>query len=127
MEKTFVYVIAQDHNPENFEEEKLFKIGIAVDVAARLAQLQTGNPHVLDIAFSVQFPTREIARLVERQAHHYLTEHHASGEWFRCTYTKAAYAMPCAIEPHKDRLGLKSRLDVLKYLKYPVGASVGAH
>lgn len=57
----------------------LVKIGFADDVAARLVQLQTGNPyglHLLAVLTGVD------AKL-ERTYHRALAEHRVRGEWFR--------------------------------------------
>jgi hypothetical protein len=58
------------------------KIGIAVDVEKRLAQLQTGFPYRLRVYATVQVRASE-ARRVERACHDRLHPHRSHGEWFR--------------------------------------------
>jgi predicted GIY-YIG superfamily endonuclease len=122
MDPTYVYIIAQE-----LEDAVYFKVGIASDVRARLAQLQTGNPHELEIAFSAGFPTRKIARLIEREAHNYLAKHRAHGEWFLCSYQQIVFALPFAANTHRDRLRLNTAREVLEYMNYPFKRDDGPH
>lgn len=57
----------------------LVKIGFADDVAARLVQLQTGNPYGLQLVAVLT----EVTSKLERVYHKALAEHRVRGEWFR--------------------------------------------
>jgi hypothetical protein len=63
--------------------QKFVKIGIAVDVPARLVQLQTGNPHALTV-LAVQ---QDVAETLEGRMHTAFLEDHHNGEWFRFSRT----------------------------------------
>lgn len=69
--KRFVYVIGHPGEP--------VKIGIAADVAARLAGVQTGYPRKLTVFFHV---AADDAAKVESACHRALAEHRTHGEWF---------------------------------------------
>ena len=53
------------------------KIGIAINPASRLRELQTGNPQALRIVEKIDAPDRQ-----ERFLHERLKEHRIRGEWF---------------------------------------------
>jgi len=56
------------------------KIGVTGDLQARLAQLQTGSPYPLRLAYST--PVWGDAYAVEAEAHAMLDRHRLAGEWF---------------------------------------------
>lgn len=56
-----------------------YKIGVARDVSDRLAQLQTGNPVLLELIASFEFDSAEIA---ERAMHQKFSHLRGTGEWF---------------------------------------------
>lgn len=64
------------------------KVGIAVDVEARLKTLQTGCPEVLQV-YGVAPVAAFYAREVERKCHRALAKHHRRGEWFDVLPTEA--------------------------------------
>lgn len=55
------------------------KIGVADDVDARIAQLQTGNPHTLELLAVME----NVPRRLERRVHDALRKSRVAGEWFR--------------------------------------------
>lgn len=67
----FVYVVGPEAGP--------FKVGIAKDVAKRLAAIQTGCPYPLKVHFTLEAPN---ALKVEKAAHRKLLPFGTSGEWF---------------------------------------------
>lgn len=64
------------------ESDGYFKIGIANDVRARIAQLSTGNPHTIGLVSCYGFQNAEI---VERAIHQRFAGERQRGEWFRLT------------------------------------------
>ena len=60
-----------------------YKIGIANDVEARLAQLSTGNPYTLEVVVVYDF---ENAEVVERAIHQKYKNLRQRGEWFSLSY-----------------------------------------
>jgi len=56
------------------------KLGVTSDLDGRLAQLQTGSPHRLDMVYSTRVAGDAYA--VEAEAHAMLARHRLSGEWF---------------------------------------------
>lgn len=56
------------------------KIGVTGDLQARMAQLQTGSPYPLRLAYST--PVWGDAYAVEAEAHAMLDRHRLAGEWF---------------------------------------------
>jgi hypothetical protein len=66
---SFVYVVRDPRGP--------IKVGLATDVAARIAGLQTGNPHVLELLHVVPGDRR-----LEWNFHKRLEADHVRGEWF---------------------------------------------
>ena len=62
--------------------EGLYKIGAATDVEARIAQLQTGNPHEIQLRHC--FPALN-ALNAERELHARFSEKRWRSEWFRLT------------------------------------------
>lgn len=84
----FVYVIAESSMGPS-------KIGIAANTKQRLAMLQTGNPMVLFLAFSVMVAN---SLVVERCAHAVLERHRMAGEWFKVSPDVAFAAVNEAID-----------------------------
>lgn len=86
---TYVYVIAcfGKEPGENFE---LCKVGVAKSPGKRLAELQTGSPFYLEIAFQMAFPDRAQAMKVEREFHNRHRRSAEIGEWFRLHYVDAS-------------------------------------
>lgn len=74
-ETTSVYFI-------QMEVSRHIKIGIALDVRARLDGLRTGNPERLTILATV-LTSAERAKRLERTLHKALSQHRLAGEWFR--------------------------------------------
>lgn len=70
-----------------------YKIGVAVDPAKRLRELQTGNPRRLRLTFFVALPNPETAAHVERSAHHRIGRNRRVGEWFACDQDCAVWAI----------------------------------
>lgn len=71
------------------------KVGFAVDLQRRLAQLQTASPHRLTVLFRQETPAEDAAA-VETQAHWILRDHRRNGEWFEVTVETAAAAIRSA-------------------------------
>jgi len=65
------------------ECQGFYKIGIASDIEARLAQLCTGNPFPLVVKTIYKF---ENADPVERAIHQRYKEQRKRGEWFELSY-----------------------------------------
>lgn len=75
------------------------KVGIARDTLERVAQLQTGNPRDLEVAYTINVDT-EYAGWIEREAHARLRRkhEHVRGEWFLATDLQAKKAIKRAID-----------------------------
>lgn len=58
------------------------KVGVAKSPAARVRELQTGNPHRLILCSQFSVPSRKIAEAVERAFHETQNRHRLNGEWF---------------------------------------------
>ena len=82
----FVYVIEGAHDR--------IKIGISADPSARVANLQTGSPFALSLAYSTWAGDRAFD--VEREAHALLARQNAGGEWFACSREAAVAAINAA-------------------------------
>lgn len=63
--------------------DQFVKIGYTQDLAKRLEQIQTGNPHPVEIIASFVHQTETGARMMESTFHHKFRRHHIRGEWFR--------------------------------------------
>lgn len=63
--------------------QQFYKIGIAVDVENRLAQLATGNPFPLEVEIVYEFDNAEY---VERALHQRYQDARQRGEWFSLSY-----------------------------------------
>jgi hypothetical protein len=83
----YVYVIGAADGPQ--------KIGVASDVEARRAMLQTGNPAGLVVVHHWALP-RPAAFAVEGRAHWHLRDRHVRGEWFDVTPDEAIAAVEAA-------------------------------
>ena len=59
--------------------DRFVKIGIADDVQARIAQLQTGNPHAIELLGTLP----DVPETLEGVFHNAFLDDHHSGEWFR--------------------------------------------
>jgi hypothetical protein len=75
----FIYMIVQGDHDGN---RAVVKIGIGFNPAARLAQLQIGNPEELQIRAEWKVRDRAYARMIERQVHKDLAYCRLRGEWF---------------------------------------------
>jgi len=62
----------------------LVKVGVSVNPAQRLRQLQTGNPHELKLAFECRCP-EGLDYKAEAVVHQHLRAQHVRLEWFRLT------------------------------------------
>jgi len=65
------------------ECQGFYKIGVASDIEARLAQLSTGNPFPLTVETIYKF---ENSDPVERAIHQRYKEQRKRGEWFELSY-----------------------------------------
>lgn len=74
-----LYIISSHTN------QMLVKIGYSADLAARLKQLQTGNPFRLKVLHSFAFPDSKKAAACETLLHRLFADYQISGEWFRNT------------------------------------------
>lgn len=61
---------------------RMYKVGIAKDVNARLRQIQTGSPFKLSIISAAEC---ENPRDIEKRAHALLKDFRVQGEWFHCS------------------------------------------
>ena len=73
-ETCFVYIMRNNKNGA-------YKIGISNNPKYREHTLQSQEPDVSCI-FQLEFPSRERARIVEREMHLKYAEYHMRGEWF---------------------------------------------
>lgn len=113
MSETYVYVISETYS-------EFHKIGIASDVRNRSSSLQSGNPRPLTPVYSVAFPTRKKAALVERRAHNILKEHRLCSEWFACSKEVVIAAVDSAASdpapvPRKPSLGRRGKANWALY------------
>lgn len=65
------------------------KVGVAVDIEARLATLRCGNPHDIECHTAVQVVKWD-AKAIEGAAHKRLADHRHRNEWFTCAPEVAA-------------------------------------
>jgi hypothetical protein len=84
---SFVYVAEDSHGR--------VKIGVSADPNARLAQLQTGNPLSMRMAYVAAVKSDNGAG-IERAAHETLARHRQSGEWFGVSVEMAVAAINAA-------------------------------
>jgi len=81
----FVYFIkagSNDHSP--------IKIGVAVDVARRLQELQVGNHEELHIMAAIKALGEDHAYWIEKSLHKFFKSDRIRGEWFRKINMKKA-------------------------------------
>lgn len=89
-----MYVVHEADDPS------VCKIGIAVDVAKRLATLQIGTWRPLRVAAALHLPSQEAAESVEAAVHQAFAPLHCRGEWFRVEASRAV----AEVSEAKDRL-----------------------
>jgi len=77
MKNTYVYFIR-----EAMGALAPVKIGVARNVPARMATLQSGNMRVLEIVATIGPISEKHAYRVERDLHRKFKKHHLRGEWF---------------------------------------------
>lgn len=65
------------------------KVGISSDPQRRVFQLQSGNPHELQLVYAFLVPSRELAASIER-CFHETTDNRMVGEWFDMSAWEAA-------------------------------------
>ncbi len=99
-----VYVISDGNG--------LFKIGKAVDVSARIKQLQTGNGRKLQLIAFFMCPDDQSAYRLESAAHEALASRRSVGEWFDCDHVDAVNAIYAA----KASTGVEGSVRVLSHL-----------
>lgn len=76
------------------------KIGITQNLSTRLQTLQTAHYHDLMLVFSIEDDEAEV---IERGAHHSLSERRLRGEWFLCSREDAMNAVKYARDLVADR------------------------
>ena len=76
------------------------KVGIAIDVERRLADLQSSSPLKLKVYHEFSVPA-STAAWIERSAHDTLRAAHTHHEWFKCTPRQAASAIKLALNHMK--------------------------
>lgn len=77
MSECYLYVIGHEHATFGHA----VKVGIAGNIGARIASLQTGNPNELKLYFAFRFPYRELATRAERLFHESELAGPIRGEW----------------------------------------------
>ncbi len=107
------------------------KIGVTGDLQARMAQLQTGSPYPLHLAYST--PVWGDAYAVEAEAHAMLGRHRLAGEWFGVPADVAVAAVSGAAyrigsEPEQagrsQRLGWLTRYALAVVIPIPFWAGI---
>lgn len=58
------------------------KMGYAIDVSRRLAELQIGTPHKLEVLYTIQVESESAARDIENAMHRRFDASHVRGEWY---------------------------------------------
>lgn len=77
-----------DHTPISYcvyviqDARGAVKIGITVNVSARLSELQVGNPHELTVAYRLLVDNRALAQEIESILHRRYAADALRGEWF---------------------------------------------
>jgi hypothetical protein len=86
------------------------KVGRATDPVGRIADLQTGSPVPLMIAWRIETPD---AKRLEAALHRRYAEHRALGEWFEADPVLADLAALADLGPHRIESvgGVATRLD----------------
>lgn len=87
MKECFVYMIG--HNHATFGTA--VKVGIAANVGARLAALQTANIEDLQLFYAMRFDSRDIALQVERLFHESELAGKVRGEWYGVSPIEALF------------------------------------
>jgi len=77
----FVYLIQQD-------QSGFVKIGISGNVTKRLRDLQSANPHLLSVKYTVNCPSFEIASAIEKRLHNRFATFRLTNEWFNVPIEK---------------------------------------
>lgn len=72
------------------------KIGIAQDVSARVAALQTGNHQKIDIAYQRRVQSLSIAAQIEALLHAHYSDCRLEGEWFALDIAEAKQSVALA-------------------------------
>lgn len=62
------------------------KIGVTIDIDARIKNLQTGNPYPLKCKALIECKSRKEAYNLESYLHHRLKRFRLEGEWFKSEY-----------------------------------------
>lgn len=75
----FVY-IAKMEAP--FLSEHIVKVGISDNPRSRLCSLRTGCPFPINMFATLELPSREMARMLEKEFHELGEKHRLEGEWF---------------------------------------------
>lgn len=109
--RTNVYILLVSVAGQHF-----FKCGIAEDLDKRICQLQTGNPHEIEFVHAVSCPTKELARVLERDVHGYLARFRTKGEWFCCTFDDIVEALHAAFYVNHGVTKINSMAQVMKLL-----------
>ena len=61
---------------------KFVKIGVAKDISRRIKELQTGNPHELQLIHAEWFTDKYAALDAEKKLHAHFRDIQTVGEWF---------------------------------------------
>lgn len=94
MSSSFIYVIASN-------ELGPTKIGVSVNPAKRIKQLQTGHEGTLRLFYVEEFDSKEIYK-IERIIHRTLALQRLRGEWFSISVEKAILEVKFALIRHAD-------------------------
>ena len=82
VKNSFVYFISECHS-HKLRGGSAVKIGVAKNPAARLAELQTGNPKELELALTFGPMSEKQAYQLESRFHSKFRKYRIRGEWFR--------------------------------------------
>jgi hypothetical protein len=113
VDTTYVYLIACS---------RYVKIGIARDVAKRLANFQVASPLDMTVVHCREITGTRYAFLCERAAHKMLADYAHRGEWFTASKAKARLAIDTAV---RATLILRRKHEAIKLR--PVNDNVAAH
>jgi predicted GIY-YIG superfamily endonuclease len=94
----YLYAIADHTN-------HLIKLGYARDPQKRCAQLQTGNPNVLSVVWSVAI-SKSRARLVEQKIHQEYNHKRVRREWFKMSAVEAEQVLNHAVIRWQDDINI---------------------
>lgn len=103
----WVYVVC---HLQNEEQVGPVKVGISHDPFQRIATLQTGCPHPIDLAYIFEFPNREMARAVEASFHACQKDRKLRGEWFNHHPVQAITLLCLSIRIMLDVQGISGDL-----------------